>query len=174
MLWCEKVHFVEETMRNQYFVTDFYGWIDIGYFRASTEDLPMDVLARWPSVSKIQALDKTKVYYALVNGPEDSASIQKLRHIILDKNAAGLPRSPIPANQYSVAGGFFILHKEKLNWWRDTFDARIRLYFENEYLIKDDQIIVVDCIFSNRDHFVLSTEPNWDYDKWFMFQRLLL
>ena len=33
MIWCEKLHFVNETVTNKYFVTPFYGWCDMGYFR---------------------------------------------------------------------------------------------------------------------------------------------
>ena len=33
MLWCEKIHFVNETIWNKYFDTVYYGWCDIGYFR---------------------------------------------------------------------------------------------------------------------------------------------
>jgi hypothetical protein len=43
----------------------------------------------------------------------------------------------------------------------------------NKYLVKDDQTIVLDCIFSQQKHFSLARENNTNYDNWFMFQRLL-
>jgi hypothetical protein len=39
MLWSEKISFVKETMDNQYFNTEYYGWCDIGYFRNRSNDL---------------------------------------------------------------------------------------------------------------------------------------
>jgi hypothetical protein len=73
----------------------------------------------------------------------------------------------------SIAGGFFVCHKEKIDWWRDTYDTKLKLYFDNGYLVKDDQIIIVDCIFSNLSEFCLCKEQN-HYDNWFLFQRYLL
>jgi len=40
-------------------------------------------------------------------------------------------------------------------------------------LIKDDQIIIADCVFSNLDKFLLVRENLYPYDNWFMFQRIL-
>jgi hypothetical protein len=93
--------------------------------------------------------------------------------IINDKNSIGLPSRPIPPNQISIAGGFFISHKDKLEWWRNTYDNKLKLYFENEYLVKDDQIIIADCVFSNLADFCLCKEQNHRNDNWFLFQRFL-
>ena len=172
MLWSEKIHFVYETMSEKYFDTEFYGWCDIGYFRNRPEDLPNQYLASWPTNSKIETLNKNKIYYACVNN--DNNYIHQLLKIINNKNADGLPADPIPPNQVSIAGGFFISHKDKLEWWRNTYDNKLKLYFENNYLVKDDQIIIVDCVFSSLPDFCLCKEQNYNYDNWFLFQRYLL
>jgi hypothetical protein len=96
-----------------------------------------------------------------------------LAHVINDKNENGLPVVPIPSHQISIAGGFFICHKDKVEWWRDRFDEKLALYFKHNYLVKDDQIIVADCVFSDLENFILCKEDNPRYDYWFMFQRLL-
>ena len=67
----------------------------------------------------------------------------------------------------------FILHKNNIEWWSTTYDNKLKLYFENNYLVKDDQIILVDCILSNLDKFNLFREYNDHFDNWFMFQRIL-
>jgi hypothetical protein len=92
--------------------------------------------------------------------------------IINAKTETGLPVNPIPPHQNSVAGGFFILHKNKIDWWAKTFDAKLELYFKNNYLVKDDQIILADCIFTNPQQFSLYRENNKNFDNWFMFQRI--
>ena len=171
MLWSEKIHFVYETMTAKYFDTEFYGWCDIGYFRNRPEDSSSQFLINWPSETKITTLNKNKIYYACVNN--DNNYIRALLDIINDKNSIGLPNRPIPPNQISIAGGFFISHKDKLEWWRNTYDNKLKLYFENNYLVKDDQIIIVDCVFSNLSEFCLCKEQNHRNDNWFLFQRFL-
>jgi hypothetical protein len=172
MLWCEKINFVNETMKKDFFKTDFFGWCDIGYFRGNSNDLDYDVLSKWPSKDKILGLNHDKIYYACVNN--DNQYLYQLYSIINDKNEFGLPKMEIPPHQVSIAGGFFISHRSKLEWWRTTFYKKLDLYFENEYLVKDDQIIIADCVFSDVDNFELIEEESPQYDNWFMFQRFLL
>ena len=108
--------------------------------------------------------------YGLINN--DLQYINNLQIIINNKNAIGLPQIPILEEHLSISGGFFISHKDKLEWWAETFYKKLDLYLENNYLVKDDQIIIADCIFSQTTDFCLLQE-NSLYDNWFMFQRLL-
>ena len=57
--------------------------------------------------------------------------------------------------------------------WFKMFNKKLNLYFKNNYLVKDDQIIIADCVFSNLDKFYLFRETDTLYDNWFMFQRIL-
>jgi hypothetical protein len=167
MLWCEKIPMVYETMSKKYFDTEFYGWCDIGYFREPSREW-----MNWPSPEKITSLDPQFAYYACINNNVDY--MIKLRDLILNKNSLGLPIVPIPPNQLSVAGGFFVTHRDNIAWWMKTFDDRLELYIDNDYLVKDDQMIIIDCIFSNPSHFKLITERNNLTDSvWFLFQRYL-
>ena len=171
MLWSEKIHFVNETIQNKYFDTEYYAWCDIGYFRNRVNDLNTVNLLNWPNYNTINKLDKNKIYYGCVNNNDNyMGSLQK---IIINKNKFGLPIQQIPPNQVSIAGCFFLIHKDKINWWLNTYDTKLALYFKNNYLVKDDQIILVDCILSNTSEFVLFRENNINFDNWFMFQRIL-
>lgn len=171
MLWSEKIHFVYETIQKQYFTSDFYGWCDIGYFRNRNCDTHTHFLKNWPNLSTIAQLKTDKIYYSCVNN--NTSYMNHLFHIINDKNELGLPKKCIPPDQISVAGGFFILHKDLIDWWFQTYDSKLELYFKNQYLVKDDQIILIDCIFSNFHRFHLCKENLQGYDNWFMFQRVL-
>jgi len=131
----------------------------------------IQTLLNWPNYDKIKMFDKNKIVYSCINN--NSIYIYNLINYIKNKNKYGLPLSPIPPNQNSIAGGFFILHKSMINWWFKTFDTKLSAYFNNNYLVKDDQIILADCIFSNMDNFILFNENSLSYDNWFMFQRLL-
>ena len=170
MLWSEKIWFVNETSEKKYFDTEFYGWCDIGYFRNRPEDTDTKSLLNWSNSEKIMKLDKNKICYSCINN--DDGYMNFLYKIINNRNEKDLPVLPIPAHQNSIAGGFFILHKDNINWWATTYDNKLKLYFENGYLVKDDQIILVDCILSNLDRFTLFRENN-NLDNWFMFQRIL-
>jgi len=171
MLWSEKVWFVQETIAKAYFDTEYYGYCDIGYFRDRSSDLHTDFLSQWPNHDKIFALDKSKIHYARVSN--DRNYMNGLYRLVSNKNDKGLPEREIPPNQVSIAGGFFIGHKDMIDWWATTYDSKLSLYFKNNYLVKDDQIIVIDCIMSDLKQFV-THEENTSYDNWFMFQRLLL
>jgi hypothetical protein len=174
MLWSEKIWFVNETIQNAYFESEFYGWCDIGYFRNRDNDTNITdlLLSNWPDNNKIMQLDKAKIHYACINN--NNSEIKYLKKIIDNKNQYGLPTTQIPPQQQSIAGGFFILHKNNIEWWCKTYDEKLALYFSHDYLVKDDQIILADCIFSNIEKFNLIKENDMHYDNWFLFQRFLL
>jgi len=172
MLWSEKVWFVNETIQKKYFDTELYGWCDIGYFRNGEKDIHTEFLSNWPNKVKLNELDTNKIYYACINN--NNGQLKYLYRIINSKNKVGLPFQIIPPNQQSIAGGFFILHKDKIQWWREKYDTTLSSYFTHNYLVKDDQIILVDCIFSNMDRFNLIKENDQKHDNWFLFQRFLL
>jgi len=180
MLWNEKIWFVNETIENHYFASTkddndssshFYGWCDIGYFRNRINDTHTNDLVNWANETKMNILDKTKIHYACISN--DNNNLKYLNKVISKKNSFGLPNQPIPPNQNSIAGGFFILHKDKIKWWRETYYEKLELYFKHDYLVKDDQIIVADCVFSNFNEFNLIRENDMKYDNWFLFQRYI-
>jgi hypothetical protein len=174
MLWAEKVHFVNDARINQYFPpTDFYGWCDIGYFREGP-------CPSFCASNKILALNKNKIYYAQLN--QNEKEMQLYKALINNKNEHGLPSHPLPPEQVSIAGGFFIAHHSKIESWATLFDTKLKLYFSNKYLVKDDQIIILDCIMTEPQRFQVinealfsRAEPNNKkrLDPWFQFRRYL-
>jgi hypothetical protein len=171
MLWSEKIQFVKQTYENKYFDTEFYGWCDIGYFRNRPHDIHTSRLTNWGNNQVILRNNIDKISYACIKN--DDGYMNFLHNLVNSRNDKNLPVIPIPAHQNSIAGGFFILHKNNIEWWTTTYDNKLKLYFENNYLVKDDQIILVDCILSNLDKFNLFRENNDHFDNWFMFQRIL-
>lgn len=171
MLWSEKIWFVKETIERKYFDTEIYGWCDIGYFRNRQDDIHTSRLKNWCNNMKPVQANIHKISYACINN--DNGYMNYLHKIVNNKNENGLPAQPIPAHQNSIAGGFFIIHKDKIDWWAETYEKKLELYFKNNYLVKDDQIILVDCILSDIEKFTLFRENNQHLDNWFMFQRIL-
>lgn len=170
MLWSEKIQFVKQTYENKYFDTEFYGWCDIGYFRNRPNDIHTSRLTNFGN-NQVILNNIDKISYACIKN--DDGYMNYLHNLVNSRNDKNLPVIPIPSHQNSIAGGFFILHKNNIDWWSTTYDNKLKLYFENNYLVKDDQIILVDCILSNLDKFNLFRENNDNFDNWFMFQRIL-
>ena len=163
---------MSETANSRYFDTNLYGWCDIGYFRNRLEyDLPIDKLVDWPDNSIVKKLDPNKIHYGCV---ADNETMNALNRIILKKTNHDIPVRQIPPDQNSVSGGFFILQKSMIDWWAIQYDTKLQAYFRNNYLVKDDQIIIIDCILSNPQHFLLYSNFNPKYDPWFVFQGLLM
>ena len=171
-LWNEKTHFLENVYNNQYFETDWYGWCDIGYFRGRTCDLHVDLIKNWPNYNKIEKLDKKKIHYGNVNGNVERT--YEIYRNIKKKNEKGLPIIQIPPDEIFIAAGFFLLYKDNINWWNFVHDEKLKLYMKHDYLVKDDQMIVLDNIVGHIPRIKIHTEfTNGVFDNWFMFQRIL-
>ena len=173
MLWCEKVHFVNETITNKYFITPFYGWCDIGYFRNRPDDTNTNILTEWPNPFKLLALTK-EIHYACV---ENNLDIYTSLLADIRNNYKNKDQNKQPTNKLlnpCIAGGFFIIRPHIIKGYSAIFDNKLKYYFDNGYIVKDDQTILLDCIATNPGLFCLHWEHYPQYDNWFMFQRLLL
>jgi len=168
MLWCEKIHFVNETIRNKYFKTMYYGWCDIGYFRNLSAS-KMSHLTDWPSPTKMLK-SPNKIHYGCVQ--TDPGKYNGLRNDITTHYTNLKKTAPIPFSKIEdvcFSGGFFILTKPLAEIYGRLFDIKLQYYFQNGFTIKDDQQIITDCIFTNPQLFHIYFSSDW-----FMFQDILL
>ena len=173
MLWCEKIHFVNETICNDYFTTKYYGWCDIGYFRNLSAD-KLYQLKSWPSPLTLLFNFPGKIHYGCVQ--DDQIKYNGLREDIVkhyvNNNKTISNFNPIPINKIEetcFAGGFFILTRPLAEIYGKIFDIKLQYYFRNNFIVKDDQQIIMDCIFTNPQLFCVHFSSNW-----FMFQEMLL
>jgi hypothetical protein len=58
--------------------------------------------------------NKNKIMYACINN--DNNFLKWLYQLVNNKDENGLPLHPIPPTQNSIAGGFFVLHKDNISW----------------------------------------------------------
>jgi len=173
MLWCEKIHFVNSTINNKYFNTRFYGWCDIGYFRELSHN-KLNAFKSWPSPLTLLFNFPNKIHYGCVQ--KDQIKYKMLQDNIIKHYSYNnhITKKTSPCNSKHIeevcfAGGFFILTKQLAEIYIRMFDAKIQYYFNNRFTIKDDQQIIMDCIFTNPQLFQIHFSENW-----FMFQELLL
>jgi hypothetical protein len=175
MLWNEKVFFVNETIKKQYFDTIYYGWCDIGYFRNRQNDLHCNYLKNWPNNQKLLDgyFDKKYIHYGCVQN--DNLIYINLQNDINTHYTNKLKTQPtFQIETKCFAGGFFILNRDLIDTYVKLFDEKLFYYFMNNFIIKDDQSIIMDIIFTNANIFNIHTENTNKFDNWFMFQRLLL
>jgi len=175
MLWNEKVFFVNETIKNKYFDTLYYGWCDIGYFRNRNNDLHTRYLLKWPNNKKLlnNNFDDSYIHYGCVQN--NTITYIKLSTNIKKHYTNKLTSQPsIQLEDICFAGGFFILQQKLIDIYIKLYDEKLMYYFMNNFIIKDDQMIIMDIIFTNPNIFYIHTEDNQTFDNWFMFQRLLL
>jgi len=175
MLWNEKVFFVNETIKNRYFDTLYYGWCDIGYFRNRIHDLHTINLSKWPNNMKLlnSPFNDSYIHYGCIQN--NTIRYIKLSNDIKKHYTNKLTSQPsIKFDEICFAGGFFMLRCELIEKYVRLYDEKLMYYFMNNFIIKDDQTIIMDIIFNNPELFYIHTEDNVIFDNWFMFQRLLL
>jgi hypothetical protein len=174
VLWNEKIRFVKLARDLGFIKTDWFGWCDIGYFRGRPNDISIERISGIPSDKVMNSLDTKKVYYGFVGNPYP-AFLERCYQLRLSRDDFGIPSPQIPVNQNIIAGGFFVCHQDKIDWWYDTYYRKLQLYIDTHTLIRDDQIIILDCFTENQEHFELIQEKHPEkYDLWFVFQRFLL
>lgn len=171
MLWSEKVFFIEDAISNGYFNTEYYGWCDIGYFRNRIIDLHTSLLVGWPNTNKINSMSN-HIHYGCVQNNRDiyTQLVNDVRkHYNQNEKCHPVKR----LLDVCFAGGFFIANRRLIHIYSKLYEEKLRYYFDNDYVIKDDQTIIMDIIFNNPQLFFIHMENDPRFDNWFMFQRIL-
>ena len=179
MLWNEKVAFVKRVVENNYFSLtpseeeqlSWVGWCDIGYFRGGDNNMNVYKLKEWANDEALNRLNVNNIYYTQICGDD---LLNQLKFIKRSENPSTnsiIYMNPILAY---IAGGFFLVNKKNIQWWYDTYYSLLKCYFTNNCLVKDDQIIIMNCIINHPERFELITEKNKYFDPWFAFGHYLL
>jgi hypothetical protein len=193
MLWCEKTHFVRETIEKQYFDTEYYGWCDVGYFRdtlssggpgaAATHPAYRErIREHWPNPDKINRLHKDKVYYGCNISP---SNLHKCYTYYAQHFQNTARRDVYSPRAHLLSGGFYITGREKALWWCCRFQEILELYIANNVVIQDDQHIIAHCVFTNGMNGMNAGTTNPDFciikvneliedKRWFLFRDVLL
>ena len=181
MLWCEKTHFVRETIENRYFDTEYYGWCDVGYFRDTLSSAYRErIREHWPNPNIINRLYKDKVYYGCNISPENlyKGYTYNAQHF---QNTA--KRDVYHPSAHILSGGFYITGREKALWWCCRFQEILEHYITNNEVIQDDQHIIAHCVFTTNRGSTPGTNPDFCIIKinetnedalWFLFRDFLL
>lgn len=175
MLWNEKVFFVEDTVKNAYFKTFYYGWCDIGYFRNNLDNIHTKYLHNWPNLVTLlkEPFTNNVIHYAVVQENYELYNNELLhikRHY--EEKLLDQPSSDLLKNFF--AGGFFILKHQMIQTYAKIYEAKLEYYFNNNYIIKDDQTIITDIIATNQNIFCIHDILKSRFNEWFAFQKILM
>ncbi len=177
MLWLEKIFFINETIKNKYYATNYYGWCDIGYFRNRKDDTNIMQLKNWSNslIFYSNNFKQNKIHYGCIQN--DNTILLNIKGDINNHYSKSNENKNIPCDKYDencFSGGFFILKSNLIDKYIEIFENKLKYYLENNYFIKDDQTILMDIIFTNGDLFRIHRESKYPFDNWFMFQRILI
>ena len=117
---------------------------------------------KWPNYDVIKSLNKNAIYYSYVCN----------KNILQEYIKNILNSKIVPYEQNSISGGFFIIHKNKIGWYKKTYYDKVDFFFKNNLLIKDDQYIILHCLANNINDFLLLKDTN--VNSWFIFKKFLL
>jgi hypothetical protein len=191
MLWSEKLWLLKDAVADVTDVADvadvadvgsvggWIAWCDVGYFRNGRDDVHTNGglnYVQWASPKRMAMLDPSKIYYSIVNN--NPVELGNLRNIINNRDPiTRLSKTPIPPAQVSIGGGFCLLKPNMIDDWCTEYEFKLEDYFLGKRLVKDDQMILVDCIFTNptsKPRFYLVAQHDQQYNPWFVFQRFLM
>jgi len=177
MIWNEKIFFIKEAVQLQIYKTKYYGWCDIGYFRNEPNNIHIKYLSNWPNNNILSNFHSLIHYGCVQTNKEEYELLEKsyTEHYTNNNNSDKKLLEPNPDyNSVCFSGGFFILPSNIVKIYADLYNDKLTYYINNDFFIKDDQVMVADIIFNNRNLFYIHYDTNTTYNNWFMFQRLLL
>jgi hypothetical protein len=150
LVWAEKCSFLKKAIKNNYFNSKCFYWIDAGYFVNS--DL-MDKYINWPSTKK--CFENPKVLINSIRNVPDSE-----RKEILNFN--------LKAHKYfqrrtNVGGNIFGGQPEYLLKFIDYYYETIKLFIRHKIFIGKDQNLFAFVIFSHPQIINLVHSGKWHF-----------
>jgi mannosyltransferase OCH1-like enzyme len=129
-----KINFVKYA-KDKYNSYQFYSWIDFGYVR-NVDDVP-----------KIfnHNLEKKIIYQTMLQIPEKKIYENEL--INLD-------------DMKYIAGSSFIIYKDLIDIFETKYKEKI-IEWQNNYICDDDQSLVLQLFYENKNLFKLIIDSNW-------------
>ena len=128
IIWSEKVNFLKESIKNNYFNTKYFFWVDAGLFR---ENKMENYVNDWPSIAKVR-----KDPRVILNGirkieKKEFANLMKFDHSTHEKFM----------NDYNVAAGFFGGRNDYLMKFIEFYYKVINIFYSKKVFIGSEQNI---------------------------------
>jgi len=141
--WCAEYNMVNHSKINYvayskqaYPGYEFYSWLDFGCIRNTIADVPMNI--------NFSKLHKKISYLSLQQPPKIPISANNM----------------IPSHEIYLAGSQFVVHTDLVEQFEKLYEAKL-LQWQEETICDDDQNLILQLYFDNRDLFELFPSNKW-------------
>lgn len=138
IIWAEKCTFLKKAIKQNYFNSKCFYWVDSGYFRESENGMEK-YINNWPSTKK--CFEDDRVIIGQIRGYN---ALEQKKIVNFDKYTHRLLRK-----SFNVAGGFFGGQIKNSLKFIDLYYNSIRLFNENNIFIGKDQNIFTYMAFAH-------------------------
>ena len=157
LIWAEKVMFIKKAIKQNFFRSKYFYWVDAGYFREGEKGMEK-YINNWPSTKNISEDDRV----ILGNIKRFNESV-KQKYLKLGDNAREFFNDTL-----NVAGGFFGGQVKKLLKFVDLYYDTIKMFYKNNLYIGKEQNIYTYMAFAHPEIIKLVQLRGY-----FTFKRLL-
>ena len=150
LIWAEKIKFLEEVVDNNYFNTKCFYWIDIGYFRYSSNS---KYVLNWPSSKK--CIEDPRVTFNSLRKfyNKEIISYKRLNYKFFKKFI----------KKNNVGGGMFGGQKEYIKKFYKLYFNVLKIFSKKKFFIGKDQNIFAYIAFTHPEVVKLVYSNNWFY-----------
>jgi len=131
LVWTEKTKFVEKAIKNNYFNSKCFYWVDAGYFREERSEMEKYINS-WPTTKK--CLEDPRIFMGNVREFPDEEK-QRIRNFEINAIQEVINRD------HNVAGGVFGGQPENTLKFINFYYDAIRLFIKNNLFIGKEQNI---------------------------------
>ena len=131
LVWTEKTKFVEKAIKNNYFNSKCFYWVDAGYFREERSEMGIYINS-WPTTKK--CLEDPRIFMGNVREFPDEEK-QRIRNFEINAIQEVINRD------HNVAGGVFGGQPENTLKFINFYYDAIRLFIKNNLFIGKEQNI---------------------------------
>ena len=136
-IWLEKINLMYIASKQNPFNSEWFIWVDAGI--CVLREKSLEEYFNFKELDKLNVLDKNKLYYTSTNYP--NFSFKKINTL---------------SYTHEVAGTAFLIHRDKIEFFRELFYTYVKLVINNVHLIQHKFFILSDqCIWS----LILSKHP---------------
>jgi hypothetical protein len=152
MIWNEKLEFVQKVAERNPFRSNYFFWIDLGYFRGRKAAEEHILEHNWPSASRMHLLDDNKLL------------MLRMREIHQD-HCDSYETISRKFGWFGISGNLFGGTAAAVAAFHTKFYPTLEAMAEQKYFVGKDQTIycAVACAYPDLVQSVLSCENDWSY-----------
>lgn len=158
IIWSEKVNFLKESIKNNYFNTKYFFWVDAGLFK---EKNMKNYVNDWPSIAKVKKDPRVVLNGIRKIEKEEFTKLMMLDHSTHEKFM----------NDYNVAGGFFGGRSDYLMKFITFYYNVLDIFHSKKIYIGTEQNIFSIVGYSHPNIVKIINSGNYEFLKNYFIQK---